>query len=155
MSENRKPSKNKEKQPAAVLPAGGDDIGKLGQPLPMTPLPEMPKASASSSTESVPNMSVPSKTRCKHRIERRIRVLQEWMGLIYRPGDQVPYSGLYQSDHSKRCRCPGFNELRFATGDVFPNCFECGSAVRFRVLRRLEDDEAGDLPSDSHPDSSG
>ena len=54
------------------------------------------------------------------------------MLLLFKPGEAVPHSGLYEAIHrGHRADHP----ISIAAGALFPDCSVCGAAVRFRFLR--------------------
>ncbi len=50
---------------------------------------------------------------------------------MYRPGDIIPVSAVYQVHHDKHRPA---HEVNCVAGDVFPGCRTCGDAVRFVQL---------------------
>jgi hypothetical protein len=60
---------------------------------------------------------------------------------VFRPGDAVPCSGVFQVTHRDHREA---HEATLAVGDSFPSCTVCGQQVRFRLVKK-----AADLKSDS------
>lgn len=50
----------------------------------------------------------------------------------FRPGQQVPLSGIYLVSHHDHREA---HEAVVLEGGVFPNCRECDTKVRYRLLR--------------------
>lgn len=50
----------------------------------------------------------------------------------FRPGDDVPLSGIYLVSHQAHREA---HEAVVLQRGVFPNCRECGARVRYRLLR--------------------
>jgi hypothetical protein len=59
--------------------------------------------------------------------------------MLYRPGEPVPRSGIYEAIHSSH-RAP--HHVTAAAGGTFPGCNVCGDEVRFRFLRSAAPIEA-------------
>ena len=53
----------------------------------------------------------------------------------YEPGEIVPESGLYQVNHASHRL---MHQATLERGARFPQCRQCKMAVRFRLLRRVE-----------------
>jgi hypothetical protein len=51
---------------------------------------------------------------------------------VFQPADQVPESGVYQVLHYRHRLS---HEVTILRGGSFPECSECGSNVRFRLVR--------------------
>ena len=49
----------------------------------------------------------------------------------YRPGEQVPKSGIYKVSHSGHHHD---HEVTCVSGEEFPPCHQCGEQVRFSLL---------------------
>lgn len=49
------------------------------------------------------------------------------------PGDAVPYSGIYQVTH-QQAHVPDHN-VTCVSGRLFPRCAQCGSGVRFKLVK--------------------
>ena len=62
----------------------------------------------------------------------------------YRPGMDVPHSGIYEAIHGAAHRLE--HEVTIAQGTIFPLCQRCGPAVRFELLRRVHSDEHARVP---------
>lgn len=56
------------------------------------------------------------------------------MTAIYKPGDTVPTSGLYQIDHHSHRL---MHEAALAADSRFPSCKQCGNRVRFTLSRAI------------------
>lgn len=54
-------------------------------------------------------------------------------GRSYKPGDNVPQSGIYEAVHANRHRAP--HDVVMIAKDLFPLCEVCDESVRFRLLR--------------------
>jgi hypothetical protein len=54
------------------------------------------------------------------------------MPATYRPGDVVPRSGIYRIDHDSHRL---MHEASLVADTRFPRCKQCGSQVRFTLLR--------------------
>ena len=50
---------------------------------------------------------------------------------FYKPGDSVPYSGIYRVIHDFHHHQ---HEVTCLSGDAFPECQECGQGVRFSLV---------------------
>ena len=50
---------------------------------------------------------------------------------IYKPHDEVPYSGVYDVIHDKNHRVK--HQVTCVAGKPFPPCRGCGSEVRFQL----------------------
>ena len=50
---------------------------------------------------------------------------------LYRPGDWVPYSGIYRVIHHEHLNA---HEVTSVSGERFPECRQCRSQVRFALL---------------------
>lgn len=59
---------------------------------------------------------------------------------VFRPGDRVPCSGVFQVVHRDHREA---HEATMAMGGTFPNCTVCGDGVRFQLVKK-----AADLKSD-------
>jgi hypothetical protein len=58
--------------------------------------------------------------------------LQFRVGSLFKPGEKVPYTGIYRVDHDRH------RLMHMATllaTDRFPQCKQCGSLVRFTLAR--------------------
>ena len=51
---------------------------------------------------------------------------------VFQPADSVPESGVYQVQHYRHRL---YHEVTIPRGGKFPMCSECGSNVRFRLVR--------------------
>jgi len=51
---------------------------------------------------------------------------------VFQPADLVPESGVYQVQHYRHRL---YHEVTIARGGKFPLCSECGTNVRFRLVR--------------------
>ena len=51
---------------------------------------------------------------------------------VYQPADPVPESGVYQVQHYRHRL---YHEVTILRGGRFPLCTECGTNVRFRLVR--------------------
>lgn len=51
---------------------------------------------------------------------------------VYQPADEIPQSGVYQVLHYRHRLS---HDATILQGDKFPGCSECGSNVRFRLVR--------------------
>jgi len=51
---------------------------------------------------------------------------------VFQPADQVPESGVYQVQHYRHRL---YHEVSITRGGKFPMCSECGSNVRYRLVR--------------------
>jgi hypothetical protein len=51
---------------------------------------------------------------------------------VFQPEDQIPESGIYQVLHYRHRL---YHEVTMLRGQSFPNCSQCGSNVRFRLVR--------------------
>jgi hypothetical protein len=51
---------------------------------------------------------------------------------VFQPADPVPESGVYQVQHYRHRL---YHEVSIARDAKFPSCSECGSNVRFRLVR--------------------
>jgi hypothetical protein len=56
----------------------------------------------------------------------------------FQPGERVPRSGLYRVYHHTHRL---MHEAALLTGDPFPFCKQCGTAVRFEFIRLLRDSD--------------
>jgi hypothetical protein len=66
----------------------------------------------------------------------------------YRPGDDVPRSGIYSVVHHGHREA---HEAVVLKGAVFPPCRECGASVRYRLLRTAASlDSDADFTGNSH-----
>lgn len=68
---------------------------------------------------------------------------------LYRPGDQVPSTGVYTAAHYQH-RLP--HDLLAMAGDLFPECRRCGKRVSFTLSQsatRIDDDH--DFLKDAEP----
>ena len=54
----------------------------------------------------------------------------------FAPGEIVPESGLYQVNHESHRL---MHQATLERGARFPQCRQCKMAVRFRLLRRVQD----------------
>lgn len=52
----------------------------------------------------------------------------------FKPGDIVPTTGIYRVEHDAHRL---MHEATLLEKTLFPQCRQCGTAVRFRLLRRL------------------
>lgn len=55
------------------------------------------------------------------------------MADIYKPGQKVPYSGIYQVVHDLVHQ--ERHEVTCISGEVFPPCNKCGGHPRFELVR--------------------
>lgn len=53
----------------------------------------------------------------------------------FEPGEVVPESGIYQVDHDRHRL---MHQATLERGTLFPQCRQCQSFVRFRLLHRVE-----------------
>ncbi len=65
------------------------------------------------------------------------------LGDIFKPGETVPHSGIYQVIHDGNHRTP--HDVTCVYGKVFPPCKGCGNHPRFKLIQaarhiELEDD---------------
>ena len=67
-----------------------------------------------------------------HRKRVELLLLQGSGTVIYKTGDEVPSSGIYQVLH-KEHRLPC--EVTLVGGEPFPPCSKCGMIVTFKLLR--------------------
>ncbi len=51
---------------------------------------------------------------------------------VFQPADPVPESGVYQVQHYRHRL---YHEVTVSRGGRFPLCSECGTNVRFRLVR--------------------
>jgi hypothetical protein len=51
---------------------------------------------------------------------------------VFQPSEVVPESGVYQAQHYRHRL---YHEVTLPRGGRFPMCNECGSNVRFRLVR--------------------
>jgi hypothetical protein len=51
---------------------------------------------------------------------------------VFQPAEEVPESGVYQVQHYRHRL---YHEVTMLRGARFPACDECGSNVRFRLVR--------------------
>ena len=51
---------------------------------------------------------------------------------VFQPADPVPESGVYQVQHYRHRL---YHEVTICRGGNFPLCSECGTNVRFRLVR--------------------
>jgi len=51
---------------------------------------------------------------------------------VFQPADPVPESGVYQVQHYRHRL---YHEVTIPRGGTFPLCAECGTNVRFRLVR--------------------
>lgn len=59
---------------------------------------------------------------------------------LFRPSERIPQSGIYESLHSSG----GTNTVVLTRDQEFPTCAECGTKVRFRLVRaapHIKEDE--------------
>ena len=56
----------------------------------------------------------------------------------FRPGKLVPHSGVYRVYHDAHRL---MHEAALLRNEPFPFCRQCGTEVRFQLVRRLRDDE--------------
>lgn len=61
---------------------------------------------------------------------------------VYRTGEPIPESGVYEVSHSAH-RLP--HEVTLVVGKSFPRCEKCGELVEFRLVRA-----APHITSDGH-----
>lgn len=61
---------------------------------------------------------------------------------VYRTGESIPESGIYEVSHSAH-RLP--HEVTLLVGKNFPRCEKCGELVEFRLVR-----SAPHITSDNH-----
>lgn len=52
--------------------------------------------------------------------------------MLYKPGEAVPESGVYEAIHSSHREA---HHVTAARGGIFPGCNVCDGDVRFRFLR--------------------
>ena len=68
-----------------------------------------------------------------HRADRLSRKKAIVMADMFTPGAKVKKSGIYSVIHEDDHADP--HEVTCVSGKVFPQCGECGSAVRFRLVK--------------------
>lgn len=51
---------------------------------------------------------------------------------LFQPADPVPESGVYQVQHYRHRL---YHDVSITCGGTFPMCSECGTNVRFRLVR--------------------
>lgn len=56
---------------------------------------------------------------------------ENWVARIFKPGDQVPSSGIYKASHDGPHKTEHY--ITALAGEVFPQCVECAMLVRFEV----------------------
>ena len=59
------------------------------------------------------------------------------MPKTFHTGDAIPASGIYRVTHNQH-RLP--HEVTLLIGNNFPRCEQCDGAVRFKILRSVEED---------------
>ena len=55
----------------------------------------------------------------------------ESSGRLYAPAEEVPESGIYELIHE----CGEQETILFLRAALFPDCEECGEAVRYKIVR--------------------
>lgn len=67
---------------------------------------------------------------------------------LYRPGDAVPQSGIYEVIHDMEHRQA--HDAVMILGNQFPTCETCNESVRFRIVRTapyiFQDQDFEELP---------
>jgi hypothetical protein len=65
------------------------------------------------------------------------------MATVYKPGDKVPASGIYDvlhdSEHTER------HQVTVIYGKIFPPCNHCGNKVRYKLAYKAKHIESHDL----------
>jgi hypothetical protein len=55
------------------------------------------------------------------------------IGDVFKPGDKVPHSGIYQVTHDRNHS--DSHEVTCVFGKIFPPCKGCGQHPRFKLVR--------------------
>jgi len=116
--------------------------GRFGQPLPMTPVRDLVKASLSGrqapSMGTVGSRSQVSRgTRKGHPIVGRLLLHKR---VVSRPGDPITVSGIYEVIHEAHIENGDktSQELICIKGGQFPSCARCALGVRFRLVQAYQ-----------------
>lgn len=111
---------------------------RLGQPLPMTPVPELLKASMKTKQETHAGVTgISTRAARSHRRPQSLIsgvVLQKQT--LHRPGQTIQSSGVYDVIHNTHDEEDQYihHQLICIKGLTFPKCSRCGGDVRFRLL---------------------